>query len=201
MALEHFYNIKEKKKNNILDAIEKCMQQYNYDELSVNDIVKEADISRGSFYNYFVDKNDAVETLIKEKIKTVFEKFKECIIKNDGKLFDGVYDGYMQIKDMLRNKIFFTIMKNLKFFIEIGHKILYSKGYEEELQGFLDWLLENTVEGREIFKTREDMANIVDLLIALISNITLKMVIISDKNDNNYGFEYKFNVIKKGVMS
>ena len=199
MALDHFYTIKEKKKNNILDAIEKCMQTHDYDDLSINDIVAEAEISRGSFYNYFTDKSDAVETLVKEKIKSIFEIFKESIWKNDGRLFDGAHDGYMHIKDMLQNRVFLTIMKNLRYFIEIGTKIIYSKGYEKELVDFIDWLIENTVEGKQKLNTREKMASIVDLLISLLSNMTLKLVLIDETDKENNGFDYKFNIIKLGV--
>ena len=201
MALDHFYTIKEKKKNSILDAIEKCMQTHGYDDLSINDIVIEAEISRGSFYNYFEDKSDAVETLVKEKIKSIFEIFKKSIQDNNGKLFDGAYDGYIHIKDMLKNKIFLTIMKNLKFFIEIGTKVIYSKGYEKELVDFIDWLILNTDEGKDKLDTREKMASVVDLLISLLSNMTLKLVLIDEKDNETDGFDYKFNIIKQGVNS
>ncbi len=201
MALDHFYTIKDKKKINILGAIERCMQKFDYDELSINDIVTEADISRGSFYNYFYDKSDAVETLVKEKTKIIFSIFKECIIENDGRLLDGAYEGYMRIKGMLKNKIFLTVMKNLKYFIEIGLKIIYSESYEKEFVEFVDWLLENTVEGRTKITTREQMANVVDLLISLISNMTLKIVLASGEKNENDGIDYKFNIIRKGIES
>ena len=203
MALEHFYTIRERKKNNILDAIEKCMQTQNYDKLSINDIVVAADISRGSFYNYFADKSDAVDTLVKEKINGLFNNFKECIVACNGNLFDGVYLGYNQVKDNLKNKIFRTIMKNLKFFVEIGTKIIYSDEYENDMVSFIDWLIDNTNEGKEILNTREKMANVVDLFISLLSNIVLKIVISDFKNNEemNSGFDYKFNIIKVGVIN
>ena len=52
MALEAFNNLKEKKKANIFAAISRCLSRINYDDLSVNEIVAEAEISRGSFYNH-----------------------------------------------------------------------------------------------------------------------------------------------------
>lgn len=201
MALEHFYSIKEKKKNSILNAIEKCMQEHNYDELSINDIVVKAEISRGSFYNYFADKNDAVETLVQERMKIIFDSFKECIKENDGRLFDGVYEGYKRVKTVLKDEIFLTIMKNLKFFTEIGTKIIYSKEYDKELKELLDWLITNTVEGKEKLNTREKMANIVDLFISLITNVTLRMLIMDQNDIDNDGFDYKFKIIKNGVMN
>ena len=176
MALDHFYTIRERKKNNILDAIEKCMQTYDYDKLSINDIVTEADISRGSFYNYFADKGDAVDTLVKEKLKSIFCNVIKCINECNGNLFDGVYKAYGEIKDNLRNKVFFTIMKNLKFFIEIGTKIIYSNEHKSELTKFTDWLINNTVEGKTKINTREKMYNVINLLISIISNETLNYV-------------------------
>lgn len=203
MALDHFYTIRERKKNSILDAIEKCMQTYDYDKLSINDIVNEADISRGSFYNYFADKSDAVDTLIKEKLKSIFRNVIKCINECDGNLFDGVYKAYNEIKDNLKNKVFLTIMKNLKFFIEIGTKIIYSKEHENELTYFLDWLINNTNEGKTVLNTQDKMYNVVNLLISIISNTTLKLVLFGEEDNNNHteNFDYMFNVIKKGVMN
>ncbi|MBR1454494.1 MAG: TetR/AcrR family transcriptional regulator, partial [Lachnospiraceae bacterium] len=144
MALDFFYTLNEKKKTRILDAIEKCMQTSEYEKLSINDIAEEADISRGSFYNYFVDKNDAVETLVREKISYISDVFKSSIINNNYSLFDGIYFGYFQIKDTLQKNIFMTIINNLKFFIDTGIKIAYSKEYEGEFAKNIDWLIENT---------------------------------------------------------
>ena len=203
MALDHFYTIRERKKNNILDAIEKCMQTYDYDKLSINDIVSEADISRGSFYNYFADKSDAVDTLVKEKLKSIFRNVIKCISECDGNIFDGVYKAYGEIKDNLRNKVFLTIMKNLKFFIEIGTKIIYSKEHESELNYFIDWLINNTNEGETKLNDHEKMTNVVNLLISIISNATLKLVLFDETENNDHieSFDYMFSIIKKGVMN
>ena len=38
MAQEYFYSLRDKKRTRILDAIEKCMQTFDYDKLSINDI-------------------------------------------------------------------------------------------------------------------------------------------------------------------
>ena len=203
MALDHFYTIRERKKNNILDAIEKCMQTYNYDKLSINDIVNEADISRGSFYNYFADKSDAVDTLIREKLKNIFRDVMRCIHESNGNLFDGVYKAYNEIKDNLKNKVFLTILKNLKFFIEIGTKIIYSKEHENELTYFLDWLINNTNEGKTKLNTRDKMYNVVNLLISIISNTMLRVVLFGEDESNSHvdSFDYMFNIVKNGVMN
>ena len=116
-------------------------------------------------------------------------------------MLDGAYEGYMRVKGMLKNKIFLTVMKNLKYFIEIGLKIIYSESSEKEFVEFVDWLLENTVEGRTKITAREQMANVVDLLISLIANMTLKIVLASGENNENDGIDYKFNIMRKGIES
>ena len=200
MALDFFYTLKEKKKTRILDAIEKCMQTSEYEKLSINDIAEEADISRGSFYNYFVDKNDAVETLVREKISYISDVFKSSIINNNYSLFDGIYFGYFQIKDTLQKNIFMTIINNLKFFIDTGIKIAYSKEYEGEFAKNIDWLIENTIEGKEILNTREKMESVLDIIVSLITNLLLK-IIISNNSDYNDTFNFKFNIIKAGIYN
>ena len=126
---------------------------------------------------------------------------KDSIIDSGGELFTGVYKGYNCIRDMLKNKIFRTIMTNLKFFIEIGTKTIYSKEYEKEMRNYIDWLISNTKEGKEILKTRAQMANVVDLLVSLLSNVTLRMILLDDENAVSDGFDYKFNIIKQGVYN
>ena len=94
-------------------------------------------------------------------------------------------------------------MKNLKFFIEIGTKIIYSNEHKSELTKFTDWLINNTVEGKTKINTREKMYNVINLLISIISNETLKLVLFNEdeNNDNIENFDYMFNIIKKGVMN
>jgi TetR/AcrR family transcriptional regulator len=55
---ETFYNLSEKKKNKILDAAIQEFSTHRFSEASINQIVKTAEISRGSFYQYFDTKED-----------------------------------------------------------------------------------------------------------------------------------------------
>ena len=114
MALEAFYNLKEKKKANIFAAISRCLRMTNYDDLSVNEIVAEADISRGSFYNYFVDKNDAVKSMIDSDLRKYFDMYMDSIKESNNSFFEGTRNVYKSIANTLSDKINLTIMKNMK---------------------------------------------------------------------------------------
>jgi TetR/AcrR family transcriptional regulator, ethionamide resistance regulator len=47
----------------LLPAIERLLEHRSYSELSVDEMVAEADISRSTFYNYFEDKGDLLQAL------------------------------------------------------------------------------------------------------------------------------------------
>jgi AcrR family transcriptional regulator len=71
MPKDTFYNLCETKKRKIFDAAVQEFSNRRFSEASINQIVKTAGIPRGSFYQYFNDKEDLFrymfETILKEK--------------------------------------------------------------------------------------------------------------------------------------
>lgn len=58
MPKSTFYNLSKEKQSNILNAAYKMFINNPYDEVTIRDIINEADIPIGSFYRYFKDKDD-----------------------------------------------------------------------------------------------------------------------------------------------
>ena len=58
MPKSTFYNIDEEKRERIIEVIIEEFSENTYDTASINQIVKNADIAKGSFYQYFEDKLD-----------------------------------------------------------------------------------------------------------------------------------------------
>lgn len=200
MALEAFHNLKERKKRNVLGAISSCLKKMSYDELSVNDIVVEADISRGSFYNYFTDKRDAVRCLIESRVKNYFDMWFEVIKESDNKLFDGTKKLYDNIVNILSDEINITAMKNLKFFAEFVIETVRSHRFKEYFDNIIQWFMNNTIEGKEFLNTEKKMSNVIDMIIILVLN-----TILAETNEKlkpfseNIDLEYKLSVIEKGI--
>ena len=202
MSLEGYKNLKEKKKTVILDAISNCLKKASYDDLSVNDIVVEADISRGSFYNYFADKNDAVMTLVDSKLHNHFERFREMIIECNNKLFDGVAKLYSEISEILKDEKNLIVFKNIQFFVEFGLKVIHSKKYESYINNMLDWLIQNTDEGKTYLNNRKKMTNVFNMLLSLLATNLFSRLVLNSESFKKYDdFEYKLNIIKKGTNS
>ena len=73
MPKEIFFNLPEKKQENIIDIAITEFSNNPYETASISKIVREAEISKGSFYNYFENKKDLYRYLIElgseEKLK------------------------------------------------------------------------------------------------------------------------------------
>ena len=67
-----FFNLNIEKKEKIKRAIINEFSKNTISKASISNIVEEAQIPRGSFYQYFEDKEDALKYIIDEFIK--FEK-------------------------------------------------------------------------------------------------------------------------------
>ncbi len=71
MPTERFYHLPEEKKRMIREAAVKEFCRVPLDKASINKIVQNADISRGSFYTYFRDKEDVLEYIFEDVISQV----------------------------------------------------------------------------------------------------------------------------------
>lgn len=87
MIKSTFYNLPEKKKQRVVEAIVDEFAAEDTSRVSINNIIKKADISRGSFYQYFDDKMDLVEVLIKYYMIAFEQKVNEVITVSRGDVF------------------------------------------------------------------------------------------------------------------
>ena len=59
-----FYNLPEEKRERLMAAARAEFLRVPYEDASINRIIREAGIPRGSFYMYFTDKEDLVRYLM-----------------------------------------------------------------------------------------------------------------------------------------
>lgn len=69
MPTERFYRLPEGKKKTIREAAFYEFARVPFDKASINQIIKAAEISRGSFYTYFEDKWDVLTYIFEESQK------------------------------------------------------------------------------------------------------------------------------------
>lgn len=69
MPKDTFYNLSDAKKQRIFDAAVQEFSTRRFSEASINQIVKAAGIPRGSFYQYFSDKEDIFRYMFEEIVR------------------------------------------------------------------------------------------------------------------------------------
>ncbi len=61
-----FFNLPAEKRQRLLDAAWEELTTVSFEKASINHIIRNANISRGSFYQYFADKNDLLHFLLEQ---------------------------------------------------------------------------------------------------------------------------------------
>ena len=87
MIKKTFYNLPYEKRKRITDAVIKEFMERPNEKVSINRIIKTAEISRGSFYQYFDDKVDLIEIITKTMFEESNNKAKEILKLSCGDLF------------------------------------------------------------------------------------------------------------------
>lgn len=171
MPKKTFFNLKNEKKNKIIEVSIDEFAKYAYTDVSINQIIKKSKIPRGSFYQYFNDKEDLYLFIIKlinnEKLKLineVTEKNEKRNFQNEcAKIFE-VSIG-MAIKYPKYNKIFNNMDLDISKFIgklkesdESTKRILTRLIKEEQESGKIKKNINPTIISNVIFWAIKEMS-------------------------------------------
>ncbi|WP_062532205.1 TetR/AcrR family transcriptional regulator [Jeotgalibaca dankookensis] len=101
MPKQTFFNLSKEKRERLLRAAYKEFSKFSLENASINAIIHESDISRGSFYQYFEDKEDLyfyclhlLKSNEKENVEICFKKENGDLFKGLERTFDYLFDTY-----------------------------------------------------------------------------------------------------------
>ncbi len=118
MPTERFMRLPKEKIEAIRIAAAKEFMRVPPEEVSINRIVHDADISRGSFYTYFEDKQDVLKWLIREQAERHFNDYITALEANGGDLwnvFENVFDrGIDSMEEAGLLEIFQNLIRSAK---------------------------------------------------------------------------------------
>ncbi len=197
MPTETFKNLNDEKKQNILNAARNEFSKVSFSESSINKIIKEAGISRGSFYMYFIDKEDLYETVIENQLKKNFKFLKDELVKNNGDIFKTYVNIYeILLKKVSKNKtnnFNKHILLNMNFksdnlFIR-KNKVQYKKNIEE----FISLINTNNYK----LEDKEELLDIIDMLTLLLIHSLVKSL----KNPSEVKVRYirQVSIIERSI--
>lgn len=165
---------KKQKREALLGAAYDLFTSQGIFDTSISDIVKKAEMAKGTFYLYFKDKFDIRTALITEKAGKLFSVVRE---KMRDKRADSLEETVIQLVDIIIDELdadkrmLEFISKNLRW--GIFHKVILEGGNEVS-DSFYDWYTELIQSSGRTFRNHELMIYmIVELVNATCYNVIL----------------------------
>ena len=113
MPKSTFYNLNKDKKEKIKKAIKNEFSRNPFSKASISNIIEEAQIPRGSFYQYFEDKEDALKYILDEVAQKERKKIIDILNRNSGDIFKTSIESFDYILNKNINEKEIQFLKNV----------------------------------------------------------------------------------------
>lgn len=101
MATERFLKLSQEKKDRILQAARHEFARVPFEDASINQIIREAGISRGSFYTYFEDKLDLLHYVFRDEGMRNEQYFRELLLRKQGNYWEALHEWVYSIAKLI----------------------------------------------------------------------------------------------------
>lgn len=202
MPTQTFFNLQNDKQKKIIDASKREFGKNNFYDASINRIVKDAGIARGSFYQYFENKEDLFiylldknRNLMLEDISKNFEGKKHDIFEFLLIIYDFIIEEGLasEDKDFIINTISNMDVKLTKHLFGF----LKCEDLEKDLSRFSYLVHMDNLK----IKNPMDIGNLHNILLTIMMNqLVLVFNDIENKKEYKQDLINKLNLIKYGVI-
>lgn len=193
MPKSTFYNLSDEKKSRILDAALGEFSVRTFSQASLNQIIKNADIPKGSFYQYFDNKEDLYLYLMEVASKEKIEILRQVNEMNpDADVFEVIMNttkAYLELgkaKPGYIEAAMLMLLDNSEFIVKIRNSSIerFAKMFEQD-------------KARGRFKPEADS----ELVINMISTFSLNEYFRNRSDKERYlkNLDGAIKVIKEGI--
>jgi AcrR family transcriptional regulator len=174
MPSQTFYNLPDNKKNRIIEAITDELSIHTYEHINIQNIIKQANIARGSFYQYFDDKDDMFDFFLNhikllkfefwgplfslETDITFIERFRQIYIK--GISFEKAYPKLVKVA------------KNVVNSDALKQRPIYQEGLKQAQMMFESYIIKDQKNG--LIREDIDPKLLSTILNEMMNKITLE---------------------------
>lgn len=202
MIKKTFYNLPYEKRKRITDAVIKEFMERPNEKVSINRIIKTAEISRGSFYQYFDDKVDLIEIITKTMFDESSNKAKEILKLSCGDLFVMYIKMFDYFDDYSSQKQTMKIMRNIVDSFKANDDLV-----SEYLKNRFNIALSNNeiylmVDRQNLkFQDNESVKCLIEILTQVLKNAIFDVFVAgSDREEVRERLIKKINIIKQGAV-
>lgn len=104
MPTDTFFRLPDEKRARLTEAIRRELARVPFSEYSINRVVREAGIPRGSYYQYFLDRDDVYTYIAKTYRDAVEQSFRLHLASNGGDLFLAIPPLFDEAVDYVRSQ-------------------------------------------------------------------------------------------------
>lgn len=168
MPSSRFFKLPDEKRSKILRAVHSELAEFPVDELSINRIIHSAGISRGSFYQYFKDKDDLLEYVFSDFRQVMPREIKASIERNQGDMFEVGMDILKKIVAMGSREENRRIFVNVFSYVKVAQSSLERVIADEEalVDGFVRYIDRSRLK----FTSDEEVRELMKLGLALFKD-------------------------------
>ena len=198
MPSSRFLKLPEEKRSKILRAVHSELAQFPVDELSINRIIHSADISRGSFYQYFEDKDDLLEYVFSDFRQVMTKEIKASIERNRGDMFEVGMDILKKIVAMGSREENRRIFVNVFLYVKVAQSSLERVIADEEalVNGFVRYIDRSRLK----FTSDEEVRELMKLGLALFKDSICRCFAdIDNASEIMDNFRKRVEIIKYGA--
>lgn len=202
MIKKTFYNLPYEKRKRITDAVIKEFMERPNEKVSINRIIKTAEISRGSFYQYFDDKVDLIEIITKTMFDESSNKAKEILKLSCGDLFVMYIKMFDYFDDYSSQKQTMKIMRNIVDSFKANDDLV-----SEYLKNRFNIALSNNkiylmVDRQNLkFQDNESVKCLIEILTQVLKNAIFDVFVAgSDREEVRERLIKKIDIIKQGAV-
>ena len=202
MIKKTFYNLPYEKRKRITDAVIKEFMERPNEKVSINRIIKTAEISRGSFYQYFDDKVDLIEIITKTMFEESSNKAKEILKLSCGDLFVMYIKMFDYFGDYSSQKQTMKIVRNIVDSFKANDDLV-----SEYLKNRFNMALTNNeiytmVDRQNLkFQDNESVKCLIEILTQVLKNAIFDVFVAgSDREEVRERLIKKIDIIKQGAV-
>jgi AcrR family transcriptional regulator len=134
MPKQTFFHLSKDKQETLIHAAKQEFSRAPLHEASIANIIKSAGIPRGSFYQYFDDKEDLFYYLLNQLAEKNNQRFISVLNEKNGDLFETFIATFEFMIDVHRNEEHKNFFKNVYLNMNYKHEKTLAKNVYEENQ-------------------------------------------------------------------
>lgn len=202
MIKKTFYNLPYEKRKRITDAVIKEFMERPNEKVSINRIIKTAEISRGSFYQYFDDKVDLIEIITKTMFEESSNKAKEILKLSCGDLFVMYIKMFDYFGDYSSQKQTMKIMRNIVDSFKANDDLVSEYLKNRFNMAHTNNEIYTMVDRQNLkFQDNESVKCLIEILTQVLKNAIFDVFVAgSDREEVRERLIKKIDIIKQGAV-